>query len=151
MNMNQTSSALVQSPATMTTETGNIQVKLSWAEPINATDPKSTQFIVEFLNASTSQRLSNVTYSVHILLNGVGVGHLHDLNATDGIGIAREKFNSTGTLNLFIEILKVGSSKMDQTVQFNIAVTPELPVATIAFGVALSVVTAIAIIKRQTS
>ena len=116
MTMNQTSTEIVQSAATMNTQTGNIQVRLSWPEPVNATDSKRTTFTIEFLNASTGQKLNAVTYSVHMLLNGASLGHEHELAAIDGIGTVEEKFNSTGTLNLYVEILKVGPASMDQIV-----------------------------------
>lgn len=129
---NQTSPVIYEIPDT------TVQIKLSWQpEAINTND--TTTFTFEFIDSDTEQRLQNVSYSVHMSLNGRSMGHAHEGAAPEGIGTLEQQFDSQGSLSMIVESIKVGDSAIDGSAQFSINVMPEFPLAPVMIaGVVLS-------------
>jgi hypothetical protein len=82
-------------------------------------------------------------------LNGTSIGHVRNLTTAGGVGTVVQKFNCSGTLSVFVDIQKAGALPVNQTVQFNIAVTPELPAATLVLTASLSALIAILLARRR--
>lgn len=128
MGDNTTATTNASSPMTYNLTDSNVQVKLSWQpESINTDEP--TKFTYEFLNVSTGEHLSDVSYAVHMALDGESVGHGHNGTAPEGIGTFEQQFDSQGSLSIVLESIKVGNSAIDGVAQFSINVVPEFPLA----------------------
>jgi len=149
MEMNQTGEAAMESPVTMITGDGKIDVNLSWNPEMINIDDQPTTFTLEFLDAGTGQRLSNVTYAVHMMFNGKDFGHGHNETAVDGIGTMEQEFTSVGTLAMVVEIQKVGNADVNQFAQFSIAVTPEFPAAAVAFAAGVGATAGLSIVGAK--
>jgi hypothetical protein len=141
--------ATVQSPIAMTTEDGTITVGLSWEpETINIEDQPTT-FTIEFLDAETEERLQDVTYSIHMTIDGRDLGHGHEGIASDGIVTMEQQFDSVGALGMVIEIHSIDSEDVSQFAQFSVTVAPELPVAAIALAVGVAATTGLSMARAR--
>jgi hypothetical protein len=149
MEMNQTGEAAMESPVIMTTDDGKINVMLSWVPETISVDKQPTTFTIEFLDADTEQRLNNVTYSVHMTIDGKDLGHGHNGTAVDGLATIEQEFDSVGTLGMVAEIHNLGSDDVSQFVQFTVAVTPELRVALIALAAGVAATTGLSILRAR--
>ena len=149
MEMNQTGQAVMESPVAMATDDGKINVKLSWIPETISIDDQPTTFTMEFLDANTEQRMNNVTYSVHMTIDGKDLGHGHNGIAAEGVATIEQEFDSIGTLGMVVEIHSVGSVDVSQVVQFTVAVTPELPVAIIALAAGIAATTGLSILRSR--
>lgn len=112
---------------------------------------ETTTFTFEFIDTATQQRLQNVSYAVHMLLDGRSMGHAHEGTAPEGIGTVGQEFDSTGSLAIIVESIRIGNDTPVQGVaQFNVAVVPEFHVAgAIIMGAALSSIIAAARLKTK--
>lgn len=149
MKMNQTGEAAMESAVIMTTDDGKINVKLSWDPQTINIDDQPTTFTIEFLDADTEQRLNDVTYSVHMTIDGKDLGHGHNGTAVDGIASVEQEFDSVGTLGMVVEIHNLGSADVSQFVQFTVAVTPDYPVALIALAAGVAATTVLSILRAR--
>ena len=139
------------SPAIYEIPDSGVQVKLSW-QPEAISINETTTFTFEFIDTATQQRLQNVSYAVHILLDGRGMGHAHETTAPEGIGTVEQEFDSAGSLTIIVESIRIGNDTPVQGVaQFNVAVAPEFHVAgvVIIMGAALSSIIAAARLKTK--
>jgi hypothetical protein len=140
------------SPAIYEIPDSGVQVKLSW-QPEAISINETTTFTFEFIDTATQQRLQSVSYAVHILLDGRGMGtaHAHEATAPEGIGTVEQEFDSTGSLAIIVESIRIGNDTPVQGVaQFNVAVAPEFHVAgVIIMGAALSSIIAAARLKTK--
>lgn len=92
MNMPE-SSTNSTSPAIYEIPNSGVQVKLSWQpEAINTNE--TAQLTFEFIDTETGQHLQNVSYSVHMSLDGKSMGHAHEGKAPEGIGTIEQEFDS---------------------------------------------------------
>jgi hypothetical protein len=68
------------------------------------------------------------------------VVHAHQGTAPEGIGTLEQQFDSTGSLAIIVDSIKVGEEMpLQGAAQFNMVVVPEFPLAlAIAMGAALS-------------
>jgi hypothetical protein len=139
----------MESPVIMTTDDGKINVMLSWDPQTINIDDQPTTFTIEFLDADTEQRLNNVTYSVHMTVDGKDLGHGHNGTAAEGIATIEQEFDSVGTLGIVVEIHSVGTAQVDQFAQFSVAVTPELPAAAIALAAGVAATTGLSILRAR--
>jgi len=131
------SDAASSPPAIYEIPNSGIQVKLSW-EPQAINTNETTGFTFEFIDADTEQHLQNVSFSVHMSLEGESRGHGHESTAPEGIGTIDQKFDSMGSLSIIVESIKVGNdTPIEGFAQFNLTVVPEFPVLFI--GVIMSV------------
>jgi hypothetical protein len=106
-----------------------VQVNLSW-QPEAISTNETTVFTFEFIDSETQQHLQNVSYSVHMSLDGRSMGHAHEDSAPDGIGTVEQEFDSTGLLTIVVESTKVGiDTPIEGAAQFSVAVVPEFPLA----------------------
>ena len=75
INMNEIMTAspnatgIESSPMSFDIPDNNIQVKLSW-QPETINTDETTRFTFEFLDSSTGEHLKDVSYSVHMMLDG---------------------------------------------------------------------------------
>jgi len=140
---NQTSPVIYDIP------NSGVRVKMSWQpEAINTNE--TTQFIFEFLDTDFERRLQNVSYAVHMSLDGKSMGHAHEGTATEGIGTVEQKFDSTGSLAIVIDSIRVGNdTPIEGAAQFGVVVVPEFPVAAIVMGAALGSIVAAARITKK--
>jgi len=133
-SMNMTGGSAISAtspPAIYTLPNSSIQVKMTWEpESINTND--TTKFTFEFIDTDTEQRVQNVSFSVHMSLDGKSMGHAHEATAPEGIGIVEQMFDSMGSLSIVLESIKVGTTPITDTAQFSLNVVPEFPI-----GVAL--------------
>lgn len=117
-----------ESPAVYDIPESNIQVKVSWQPEIINTD-EPTRFTFEFLNSTTGEHLQDVSYAVHMALDGKSMGHGHESKAPDGIGTIEQQFDSKGSLSIIIDSIAAGDAPaIDGYAQFNLVVTPEFPI-----------------------
>lgn len=137
-------------PIVMTTEDGRVDVKLSWEPEVLDID-QPAQFTVVFLDHETGDRLKDVTYAVHMSLDGRSIGHGHNGTAPNGTGEFEQSFDSTGSLSMIMEVQQAGGVDINQVAQFSIAVTPEIPVAVFALvtGMALAITVSAGAGKRR--
>ena len=120
--------AAAESPVIYDIPDSNVQVKVSWQPEIINTD-ESTTFTFEFLNSTTSERLQDVSYAVHMGLDGKSLGHGHEAKAPDGTGTLEQQFDSMGSLSIIVDSIAVGDGPaIEGYAQFNLVVTPEFPV-----------------------
>ena len=82
-----------------------------------------------FFDTDTEQRLQNVSYSVHMSLDGKSLAHTHAGSAPDGIGEVEQKFDSMGSLSIIVESIKVRNTPIEGAAQFTVSVVPEFPLA----------------------
>ena len=66
--------------------------------------------------------MSNVTYSLHVLLDGEGLEHGHEASAPKGIGTFVHSFEAKGSLSIMIESVKDAKVPTDAMVQVSIPV-----------------------------
>lgn len=134
------------SPVIQDLANGTAQLKLSWQpEAINLDGP--TTFTFEFVNASTGEPLQNVTYSVHLSLNGTSMGHAHEGEAREGIGTVEQEFDSMGSLSIVIESIRIGDAELEDLVQVTITVVPEFPVVLV--GVIMTATLALSLLATR--
>jgi|SRR5581483_6929225 len=110
-----------QPPFLFNDTTSDMQVKVSW-EPISINTKVPTKFTFEFFNSNTGDRLSDITYSLHLLLDGKGLEHGHETSAPEGIGTFVRTFEAKGSLSIMIESIKVAKVPTDAVVQLSIPV-----------------------------
>lgn len=86
-----------------------------------------------------------------MLLDGRSMGHAHEGTAPEGIGTVGQEFDSTGSLAIIVESIRIGNDTPVQgAAQFNVAVVPEFHVAgAIIMGAALSSIIAAARLKTK--
>lgn len=120
---NQTSPVVYEIPDS------GVQVKLSW-QPEAISTNETTTFTFEFIDTDTQQRLQNVSYAVHMSLDGRSMGHAHEGTAPEGIGTIEQEFDSTGSLAIVVESIMIGNdTPVEGSAQFGVAVVPEFPMA----------------------
>ena len=68
----------------------DVKVKLSHQPEIIDNDELTT-FTFEFLSSTIGQHLKDVSYSVHIMLDGKSIVHGHEDIASSGVGIIEQK------------------------------------------------------------
>jgi hypothetical protein len=142
---NQTSPVVYEIPD------GGVQVKLSW-EPEAISTNETATFTFEFIDIDTQQRLQNVSYAVHMSLDGRSMGHAHEGTVPEGIGTVKQEFDSTGSLAIVVESIRVGNdTPVRGAAQFSVAVVPEFPMAAaIVMGVTLSsIIAAVRLLKTK--
>jgi len=139
-SMNMTGDSAVnatRSPVIYTLPNSGIQIKMSWLpESINTND--TTKFTFEFIDRDTEQHLQNVSFSVHMSLDGTSMGHAHEATAPQGIVTVEQKFDAVGSLMIIVESIKVNGTLVNDVAQFGLSVVPEFPVST-------AIITALAI------
>ena len=85
------------------------------------------------------RHLENVSYAVHMALDGKSIGHAHEGTAPDGIVTLEQKFDSTGSLAIVIESIRIGNdTSIKGAAQFNVLVVPEFPMTAMVMGASLS-------------
>ena len=99
--------AAAESPAIYDIADSNVQVKTSWQPEIINTDEPTT-FTLEFLDSTTGDHLQDVSYAVHMRLDGKSMGHGHEAKAPDGIGTVEQQFDSRGSLSMIVDSIAVG-------------------------------------------
>jgi hypothetical protein len=149
MEMNQTGQAAMESPVAITTDDGNINIMLSWVPDTISVHEQPTTFTIEFLDADTEQPLNDVTYSVHMTIDGKDLGHGHNGTAAEGIATIEQEFDSVGTLGMVVEIYSIGSAQVGQIAQFSVAVTPELSAAVIALAAGVAATAGLSILRAR--
>ena len=78
-----------------------------------------------------------------MLLDGRSMGHAHEGTAPEGIGTVEQEFDSTGSLTIIAESIRIGNDTPVQGVaQFNVA-------GAIIMGAALSSIIAAARLKTK--
>ena len=114
-------------PMTYDIEDSSVRVNLSWEpESINIDEP--TTFTFEFLDSNTGERLSDVSYSVHLMVDDKTVIHGHEDTAPDGLGTMDQQFDETGALTLIVDTINIGEDSVDGFAQFDATVVPEFPI-----------------------
>ena len=118
-----------ESPVIYDIPDSNIQVEVSWQPKIINTDEPTT-FTFEFLNSTTGEHLQDVSYAVHMGLDGKSLGHGHEAEAPDGVGTVEQQFYTMGSLSIIVDSIAVGDDEpaVEGYAQFDIVVTPEFPV-----------------------
>ena len=114
------------SPAIYEIPNSRVQVKMTW-QPDSINTNETSKFAFEFIDTDTEQRLQDVTFSVHMTLDGKSMSHGHQATAPEGIGMIEQKFDSTGSLSIVVESIKVGDTVIEGSVQYRITVVPEFP------------------------
>lgn len=117
----------------------NVQVKVPWQPEIINTDEPTT-FTFEFLDSNTGEHLQDVSYAVHMMLDGKSMGHGHEANAPEGMGTLEQQFDSMGSLSIIIDSITVGDAAIDGFAQINLAVVPEFPLVLVGVVMAVGVV-----------
>ncbi|AIF83138.1 hypothetical protein NTE_01065 [Candidatus Nitrososphaera evergladensis SR1] len=112
---------LPKSPFVYSDTSSGILVKVSW-KPDSVNTKAPTKFTFEFLNSTTGDHLRDVSYSVHMLLDGKGVEHGHKTSAPDGVGTLEHKFDSKGLLSVMVESIRVERTPTNAVVQLDIPV-----------------------------
>lgn len=110
-----------KSPFLLNDTASNMQVKVSW-KPNSINTMVPVKFTFEFLNLTTGEHLSDVTYSLHVLLDGKGLEHGHETGAPKGVGTFEHTFDATGSLSIIIESIKVAKMPTGAMVQLSIPV-----------------------------
>lgn len=137
-NATTTNSTSASSPVTYNLTDSGVQLRLSW-KPQAINTEKPTMFSFEFLDSDTGEHLSNVSYAVHMSLDGKRLGHGHNGTALEGIGTLEQKFDSMGSLSIIVESIKVGNAApLTEFAQFNLSVVPEFPA--LFAGIIMSVI-----------
>lgn len=131
------------SPAIYQLANSSIQIEMTWQpEPINTND--TTKFTFEFTDTETGQHVQNVSFSVHMSLDGKSMGHAHEGTAPEGIGVVEQKFDTMGSLVIIVESIKVGDTTQTDHAQFSLNVVPEFPIGLILFMTSVALGTGIA-------
>lgn len=125
-------------PMTFDIENSNVRVNLSWQpESINIDGP--TTFTFEFLDSNTEERLSDVSYSVHLMVDDKTVIHGHEDTTPDGLGTMEQQFDETGALTLIVDTITFRDNTVDGYAQFDTIVVPEFPIVVIGVVMAIAV------------
>lgn len=118
------------SPAVYQLANSSIQIVMTWQpEAINTND--TTKFTFEFIDTDTEQHVQNVSFSVHMSLNGKSMGHAHEGTAPEGIAVVEQEFDTMGSLVIIVESIKVGNTTQTDHAQFSLNVVPEFPLSVI--------------------
>ena len=118
------------SPAIYQLANSSIQIVMTWQpEAINTND--TTKFTFEFVDTDTEQHVQNVSFSVHMSLDGKSMGHAHEATAPEGIGVIDQKFDTMGSLVIIVESIKVENTPLTDYAQFSLNVIPEFPLSVI--------------------
>ena len=106
-------------PITQVTTDKTINVKLLWI-PQKILPRIPITFTIEFLDSKTGEHLKDVEYSLHLFMNGSGIGHSHSLKTANGIGKIVWPFSSSGTLTVIVEVSAVNGLTHSTDTAFNI-------------------------------
>jgi len=125
-------------PMTYDIEDSNVRVNLSWQpESIDIDGP--TTFTFEFLDSNTGERLSDVSYSVHLMVDDKTVIHGHEDTAPEGIGTMEQQFDETGALTVIVDTIAIGDNTVDSFAQFDTTVVPEFSIMLVGVITSISI------------
>ena len=131
------------SPAIYQLANSSIQIVMTWQpEAINTND--TTKFTFEFIDTDTEQLVQNVSFSVHMSLDGKSMGHAHEGTAPEGIGVIEQKFDTMGSLLIIVESIAVGNTTETDHAQFSLNVVPEFPIGIVVLMTTVVIGTGIA-------